>query len=607
MIAQFQRTSFLQKAVIVIGVLVCSFMLTGGVYAWYLGERIVPNTWIGEVPVGGMTRDDAANRIQVALDALMEDGIRVSVNGLTESIRLENIGFDLNVAETIDRAFARGHAGGWLRNSFQRVTALAGSNRVEAPVRTDATAVDNELNDIALLAMVPRRDVRIQVTGTSAVLLTDVSAGRTIDYEAAMAAVADSLNRLDTRPITLALRADPPRADAATADAALENARRIMAHGLLLQYEDSSFSIARDRIGTWIVNEYAGTQLVAGLDRVKIGQYVADIATRLYIAPEPPRISTADGRVTGFTPATVGRAVSEDALIALIISALEARANGDPGGTIAIPMKTTTITLTGLDAEAGITELIGAATTPFTGSPKNRISNIKNGVRFLSGTVVKAGEEFSTLKTLGTIDNTTGYLPELVIKGDRTIPEYGGGLCQVSTTLFRAALDSGLPITARRNHSFRVSYYEKDGTGKYIGPGLDATIYEPDLDFRFRNDTGNSVLIIGYVVGDKITFEFYGTRDGRTSKIIGPKLLSETDAGEPIYAESTDIPVGTTKQIETAHPGGHATASYIVTYADGRTNTQTFDSWYRRWPAQYLVGVAQLSSPTPSPLPTPTP
>ncbi|MBX4211787.1 MAG: VanW family protein [Candidatus Yanofskybacteria bacterium] len=259
------------------------------------------------------------------------------------------------------------------------------------------------------------------------------------------------------------------------------------------------------------------------------------------------------------------------------------------------------------DNLSGITELIGKATTRFTGSPTNRISNIKNGVKFLTGLIVKPGEEFSTLQALGTIDNTTGYLPELVIKGDRTTPEFGGGLCQVSTTLFRAVMNAGLPVTARRNHSYRVAYYENDGAGRRIGPGLDATIYEPDPDFKFKNDTANPIVIIGTVEGDKVTFELFGTGDGRSSEIKGPTLLTEIPAGPPMYVETDTLAPGVVKQIETAHPGGTTTATYIITYADGQKVSQVFKSSYRRWPARYLVGASSTTtSPTPTPSPSPS-
>jgi len=240
--------------------------------------------------------------------------------------------------------------------------------------------------------------------------------------------------------------------------------------------------------------------------------------------------------------------------------------------------------------ELGIVELIGSAVTPFTSSPLNRIANIKNGAKFLTGILVKPGEEFSTLTALGRVDNTTGYLPELVIKGDRTVPEFGGGLCQVSTTLFRAVLNAGLPVLDRQNHSYRVSYYEKDGEGNRIGPGLDATIYSHKPDFRFLNDTGNSILIQGFVEGDRLTFELYGTRDGRTATVDGPKTLSSSAPGEPVYIETDALPEGETKQIERAHPGGSATATYRVRYPDGTAKEQVFKSYYRPWPEKYLIG-----------------
>jgi vancomycin resistance protein YoaR len=368
----------------------------------------------------------------------------------------------------------------------------------------------------------------------------------------------------------------------------------MIASPMQLVYEDASFFISRTLIASWIVSTYEEGDLVASMSFEKIAQHVTTVAKALNVAPIPPEISTTEGRVTGFVPAKVGRSVQESVLIDMIARQLDARArNKAATGVFTIPVKSTTMALTGIDAASGIKEIVGMATTPFTGSPRNRIVNIKNGVRFISGAMVDPGAEFSTLGTLGTIDNTTGYLPELVIKGDRTIPEFGGGLCQVSTTLFRAVLDAGLPVTKRRNHSYRVSYYEKDGAGHVIGPGLDATIYEPDIDFRFRNTTAHPILIIGYVVGDKVTFELYGTRDGRTSQVIGPRLLQEVPPGDPIYTDDPTLPKGTTKQLETPHPGGTAIATYVVTLPDGTKEIQEFKSWYRPWPARFAVGTGE--------------
>jgi vancomycin resistance protein YoaR len=595
-----QSTTF--RAIIVVAVLLFVVFGASSVYAWYFSNRILPRTTVGSVDVSGMTREQAAAPLQAAIDAYGAQGIVFSVEGSSEVVPPESIALDLNLSEAIDAAFLRGHEGGALRQWWERVSALWSPLTADAPVHFDEAALRSQLAEISDATDIQRRDVRLHVDATNVSLLTDTMPGKAIDQQEAYDLVTASLRGLRHDTIALRLHDDVPRANAAKAAAAVAAAQKMISRPLLLQYEDLQFFISREKLGSWLTSQYDGDQLKPALDQEAIGSYVVGVANALNIASQPPQITTQDGRVTGFVPPKVGRSVQEDKLIAMISDAVTARTGADKtGDNLIVPLKSTKMSLVGMDAQSGISELIGRATTPFTGSPKNRISNIKNGVKYLTGTIVLPGEEFSTLKTLDVIDNTTGYLPELVIKGNRTVPEFGGGLCQVSTTLFRAVLDAGLPVTARRNHSYRVSYYEKDGNGKVIGPGLDATIYQPDTDFRFRNDTAHPVLIIGYVAGDKITFELYGTKDGRTSQVIGPTKLTETPPGEPIYIETTDLAPGVVKQVETPHPGGSATATYIVTYPDGTKKSVEFKSWYRRWPAQYLKGVAALSSPTPAP------
>lgn len=591
------RAPLFRVGIVVVGVVVAA----QAVYGWYYADRISPHTWVGDVALGGLTRDQATVHLQAALDRIEEGTIRLSVDGTPETIDPGSIGLDLNIQRVVDAAFARGHQGGVLHRAWDRTVALWLWKHQSAPLSIDQGKLQAQLEQINQVVGTPRRDVRLAVQGSSVKLLTDTAPGRSINEEAAAATITAALEQFRDAPITIALVDDVPVADPATGPAAVTAAEKIIAYPLTLQYQEAHYSVSISKIASWVTNQYSATKLEAGLDRVAIASYVTSLASLVNIPPTPPQIQTVDGRVTSFTPAKVGTVVQQDQLVGMIVDALSSRASGNvQSSLITIPVTSTAMELSGLDSSAGITEIIGKATTPFTGSPKNRILNIKNGVRFLSGTVVQPGEEFSTLQTLGTIDNTTGYLPELVIKGDRTLPEFGGGLCQVSTTLFRAVLNAGLPVTERVNHSYRVSYYEKDGNGNTIGPGLDATIYDPDPDFKFRNDTDHAILIIGTVTGDKVTFELYGTRDGRVATIDGPYTLSETPSGDPKYIDDPDLPVGTTQRVESPHPGGSAIATYLVTYADGTTNKQVFRSYYRPWPAQYLVGTAG-ATPLPSP------
>jgi len=230
----------------------------------------------------------------------------------------------------------------------------------------------------------------------------------------------------------------------------------------------------------------------------------------------------------------------------------------------------------------GINTLLGRGESNFSGSPKNRRHNISVGAGKFDGLLIKPGETFSLLKYLGIVDQTTGFLPELVIKGDETVPEFGGGLCQVSTTAFRGILRSGFPVVERRNHSYRVVYYEPAGT--------DATIYQPAPDLKFTNDTSGYVLIDTYVTGNQLYFDFYGTDTGRTVALEGPYIFNITDYPDPIYIDTSTLPVGETKKIDTAHRGADTTL-YRKIYQQGKlVKTDVFKSHYVPWPAKYLRG-----------------
>ncbi|HLC63987.1 MAG TPA: VanW family protein, partial [Patescibacteria group bacterium] len=176
----------------------------------------------------------------------------------------------------------------------------------------------------------------------------------------------------------------------------------------------------------------------------------------------------------------------------------------------------------------------------------------------------------------------TGYLPELVIKGDETIPEYGGGLCQIGTTVFRAALASGLPIVERRNHSYRVVYYEP--------AGKDATIYDPKPDFKSTNDTSQNILIQTRIEGDNLYFDFWGTADGRIAEQSDSTIYNIKPPGETINIETDKLAPGEKQCTESAHAGADAYFDYKVTYPDGTVQEERFTSHYIPWPAKCLVG-----------------
>lgn len=188
--------------------------------------------------------------------------------------------------------------------------------------------------------------------------------------------------------------------------------------------------------------------------------------------------------------------------------------------------------------------------TNFAGSPANRVHNIKVATARYDGLVVMPDKTFSFNQYLGVIDATHGYKPELVIKEHVTTPEFGGGICQVATTMFRAAMPAGVHITNRHNHSYPVAYYG--------APGFDATVYPPYTDLTFVNDTGQPLYIRTSIVGSRLLVDFYGTANGRKVTVNGPFVTDR-------------------------YPNGNITAAVaqIVTKAGKRIREQNFVSHYQ--------------------------
>ena len=258
------------------------------------------------------------------------------------------------------------------------------------------------------------------------------------------------------------------------------------------------------------------------IDDQAITSYVEDLARKVNRDPTDAKFMVENGKVTTFSESQNGITLDVQKSIALILSTLNKKPLSSEN--ISLPFESKKPELGYADVNSmGISSLIGEGTSNFKGSPKNRIHNIKTAIERFNGTLIKPGEEFSFVKILGEVDADHGYLPELVIKNGSTEPEFGGGICQVSTTTFRAAIYSGLKITARRNHAYPVSYYNPQG--------MDSTVYVPQPDLKFINNTPGYILIQTKIEGTVLTFDFYGTDDGRKITIDGPTITERQPDG----------------------------------------------------------------------------
>ena len=256
-------------------------------------------------------------------------------------------------------------------------------------------------------------------------------------------------------------------------------------------------------------------------DEKKLNDFLNDLERKVNKDPENAKLKFDVDRISTFSAGSDGLRLDKEKSFQILKKFLE---QTEPSKNIELAFEKIKpeISLDSID-NMGITSLIGEGRSNFKGSPKNRVFNIKVAIERFNGILIKPGEEFSFVKILGDVDGEHGYRPELVIKKDKTEPEFGGGICQVSTTAFRAAIYSGLEITARRNHAYPVAYYNPQG--------MDATVYVPRPDFRFINNTPGYILIQVKIEGTELIFDFYGKDDGRKINIIGPKITERKSDG----------------------------------------------------------------------------
>jgi vancomycin resistance protein YoaR len=592
---------------IAIAAVFCSLVVFFGVGAalvWAQGYdgRLGPNTFVGTIDVSGMDPEEAARTLRGRADALYASGVTVTLDGESATMPLtvlaEGDSFDLvrfHVEESVDAAYAASRGKNGAADTIALLTELAKPNR--APLFVSA---DEEQIRASVRAAFPGREVppvdaafaftRVGDAWTADV--TDGTPGEEFDFEPFMTALLARLSALDDAPVRLALTESDPQVTRDEAVSLTDDAVAALAR--------APYALTLDDGRSWIVT---GADLasmlvpfremgpVLDVDEAAFDAFVDPIAAEVETEARNARFSVDGGRVSEFVGSQDGLSVNRGELKVRLLAA----ARGEGEAPIIIPTSVVEPDVTTEEAnDLGITDVLGVGTSSYRGSPANRVKNIRNGVNLLNGLLIAPDETFSLLAALKPFETDNGYLPELVIKGDKIQPEIGGGLCQIGTTSFRAAMNSGLPVVQRSNHSLVVSYYNDPSNGN---PGTDATIYDPAPDFQFKNDTGRYVLFQAEMNEDdaSLAFTLWGTSDGRIGSYTPPEVTRWIGVGETVRTETLDLEPGVTK-CQSAHVGADTTFTYRVVKTDGSVEERTFESHYRPLPEICLVGVEELST-----------
>lgn len=590
-------------------VVVFSIVLVG--YSLAFREKIFPNTYVGSLELGGKSLAEAEAVIAARATERKGDFTLTIHDHEPAQISLDDINFTYDAPTTARSSFTIGREGFITTKIAHVFRSFFTRNLVPAAFRFDEGKLNGAIETTVTKIGTPAVDARIVLGSANTPVLEPAKSGLGLRKQSMLDAVMEALRQMkyDT---ALAPEVLQPRIVESQLTDAMGQTQLILGHApVTFIASDVTLEADIPKIFSWITYtenqpelKNSGSPLSWWSNSINqahadilpkfnvqlspdlIKNYIGTVAVTVNNESTNAEIRAIDGKITVIKEHIDGEKLLIDEASALIVNTLTQPAQSEktvitlPVERIVADIRSDTI------EDLGIKELIASAETNFRGSPANRIHNINTGARFLTGSIVPKGQEFSTVKILGKVDGSTGYLPELVIKENRTIPEYGGGLCQVSTTLFRSVLNAGLKVTERSNHSYRVAYYEPP-------VGLDATIYLPKPDFKFLNDTPGYILVQSKVEGTKITFELYGTKDGRIPSVTEPIVTDVTEPPEAVYAETDTLPKGETKQIEKAHPGATAIATYTVMRDGQEINKQVFRSRYKPWQARFLVGTKE--------------
>lgn len=578
-------------------------------------DKIYPRTFLGQYNLSGLTQVEAEKLFKQKIKEINEEGIEFNYKSKKIAVTPTLSSFDLDLArevisfdpaKTAQEALTSGRDKNFILNLYEKIKTLTGKNIVKADYQINEEEIVNILSENYREFETPAEDARLTATSTPENSQTEginfeiekEKIGLVINYQKAINDLKANLENFNFFNISLETKTDYPKIYKNECLNIEPEARKIVSLApLTLSYKQKQWEVGGAQLAGWLALIKNGQKISVGFDPEKITGFLAEkIASQIDKEPIEARFVMKGSRVSEFQGQRDGLKLNTPATIAKIES--EFLAGTSTVQVVADEIKSST--KTGEVNDLGVREIIGTGHSNFVGSPKNRRHNIAAGGAAINGLLIKPGEEFSLVKALGEVNAQSGYLPELVIKGNETIPEYGGGLCQIGTTLFRTIIQSGLPVTARRNHSYRVSYYEPAGT--------DAAVYDPWPDVKFINDTNNYILIQTRIDGDDIYFDFWGAKDGRIVEITDPTIYNITKPPPTKLIETLSLAPGEKKCTERAHNGADTYFDYTVTYAtstpresldekslEALTKEKRFSSHYVPWQEVCLLGVEELS------------
>ncbi len=511
---------------------------------WLNSGKIHRGVEVGSVSLGGKTPAEAR---QIVRDQAMGPLREIDFDGPAHFTRKAGeMGVSFNIDETVDKAYAVGREGNILDRLSERLRASFGGATIAPDIDYRAAKARAEVREIASQVDHPPREASVKIYG-SEVEVAESRDGYELDLAATIASVDGAIEDMSGKT---RLRGDvlDPGVTTAEAEVAAKKARGALSEQLTLKAEEKSWTLSPADLGSVLDVTAQDGKIDVSLNRDLLDGRLTNVYNDLTVKPvEASYDFDAEGEIF-VKPSHEGRSVEGEKLIDSIQGGLfEGKREYEVPTAVAKPQFTTTE----LEAKKP-TELQGTYRTNYTATTdqgQTRVENLKIASEAVSGTFVAPGQTFSMVDHVANLDY---YNTHVIVDGVETVDE-GGGLCQVTSTLYNAALYAGMEVTERTAHYSQLPY---------IRPGMDATVWyggpgtADDLDMKFKNTTDGYVLLQEYVSNDGYIYaNVYGVPDKVEVEMSSEPIFKVEDASKWVtyYERTRNGKVVYSDQWETAY------------------------------------------------------
>ncbi len=575
-------SKFILQILAVLFIALNTFFIT---YHIYFARRIVPGVYVGRVKISGMSVTDARTTLNKN-EPKKSTSIYFKYKNYTYQTTLDEISLKYDWEKTLQKAVTIGRSGNFLTDVGIKTQGLFGIITIKPDYTYDEEAFQAFTAKIDGSVNIPESDAYFKIVDGKLVIIPEKE-GSAIEIKKLKEELKKNFDNLTFKLADIPVTKTQPDITQVELEKKMNEVEKIVSKELTLAHAEQTYSPTPAQLLKYVkATQASNGNIELSLDLTKVSDIVSHANALVFKSPRGKITKLNKEKVISFELIESGEELDKDKFLENLETALFDSSSEET----TISLATVEIDTTKDLDKYGIKELIGSGSSKYLGSIPSREKNLLLASERLDGALVAPGQIFSFNKTVGEINAKTGYASAYVIQNGRTVLGDGGGVCQTSTTIFRAALNSGLEIVTRHPHAYRVSYYEQDS-----GPGLDASIYQPSLDFQFKNDTANYILIetTSNTEEKTLRFNIYGTKDGRKVEVSKPVLTNQSPPPPTAYINDPTINKGVRVQTEHATWGAKAMLTRTVTKEGEILHNDTFTSNYQPWRAVFLVGTKE--------------